>query len=68
MPRTRGEAFETVAGDLLTELGYEASARGHDRRRLAAYRAKTGAWGAAWGLRPSARRSAAGDAGIPYRL
>ena len=44
MPRADREAFETVAGDLLHELGYEVSARGHDRRRLAAYRAKTGAW------------------------
>ncbi len=37
-------AFETVAGDLLDELGYEATTRGHDRRRLAAYGAKTRAW------------------------
>ena len=38
-------AFEAVAGDLLAELGYDASTRGHDRRRLArTYRAKAGAW------------------------
>ena len=37
-------AFEAVAGDLLAELGYDASTRGHDRRRLAVYRAKAGAW------------------------
>jgi hypothetical protein len=37
-------AFEAVAGDLLDELGYEVSKRGHDGRRLAAYRAKTAAW------------------------
>ena len=33
-------AFEAVAGDLLHELGYEATTRGHDGRRLAAYRAQ----------------------------
>ena len=37
-------AFEEVAGELLAELGYEVARRGHDRRRLAAYRAKTAAW------------------------
>ena len=37
-------AFEDVAGDLLAELGYEVTAPGHDRRRLAAYRGKTAAW------------------------
>jgi Sulfotransferase family len=37
-------AFEAVAGDQLDELGYEVSERGHDGRRLAAYRAKTAAW------------------------
>ena len=37
-------AFESVAGDLLAELGYDVDSRGHDRRRLAAYRAKTAAW------------------------
>jgi hypothetical protein len=37
-------AFESVAGDLLAELGYEVSRRGHDRARLAAYRAKTEGW------------------------
>jgi hypothetical protein len=37
-------AFEAVAGDLLNELGYEVTVRGHDARRLAAYRAKTDAW------------------------
>ena len=34
-------AFEAVAGDLLHELGYEATTRGHDGRRLAAYRARS---------------------------
>jgi hypothetical protein len=37
-------AFEGVAGGLLDELGYEVTTRGHDARRLAAYRAKTSAW------------------------
>jgi hypothetical protein len=37
-------AFEGVAGDLLAQLGYEVTSRGHDARRLAAYRAKTTAW------------------------
>jgi hypothetical protein len=37
-------AFEAVAGDLLGELGYDVTTRGHDSRRLAAYRAKTAAW------------------------
>ena len=37
-------AFESVAGDVLDELGYEVTTRGHDARRLAAYRAKTAAW------------------------
>jgi hypothetical protein len=37
-------AFEIVAGDLLRALGYDATTRGHDRRRLAAYRAQTSAW------------------------
>jgi hypothetical protein len=37
-------AFESVAGGLLDELGYEVSLRGHDRVRLAAYRAKTEGW------------------------
>jgi hypothetical protein len=37
-------AFESVAGELLHELGYEVSTRGSDRRRLAAYEAKTRAW------------------------
>jgi Sulfotransferase family len=37
-------AFEAVAGDLLAELGYETSERGHAASRLAAYRAKTAAW------------------------
>ena len=36
--------FERVAGDLLADLGYEAATRGHDRGRLAAYRARTSAW------------------------
>jgi hypothetical protein len=37
-------AFESVAGDLLAELGYATSLRRTSARRLAAYRAKTGAW------------------------
>ena len=37
-------AFAAVAGDLLDELGYEVEARGRDRARLAAYRAKTAGW------------------------
>lgn len=37
-------AFEAIAGDLLDELGYAVTTRGHDGRRLAAYRAKTAAW------------------------
>jgi len=37
-------AFEAVAGDLLAELGYDVESAGHDRVRLAAYRAKTAAW------------------------
>lgn len=44
MPGPDREAFEAVAGDLLLDLGYEVAARGHDRARLAAYRAKTAAW------------------------
>jgi hypothetical protein len=44
MPAADRAAFEAVAGDLLDELGYEVSARGHDRWRLAVYRAKTAAW------------------------
>jgi hypothetical protein len=36
--------FETVAGDLLHELGYESTLRGRGRRRLAAYRTKSWAW------------------------
>ncbi len=42
--RPTAQAFEEVAGELLAELGYEVARRGHDRRRLAAYRAKTAAW------------------------
>lgn len=37
-------AFERVAGDLLDELGYEVTERGHDTMKLAAYRAKSAAW------------------------
>jgi hypothetical protein len=44
MPADDRRAFEGVAGDLLAELGYEVTAPGHDRRRLAAYRTKTAAW------------------------
>lgn len=43
-------AFEAVAGELLDELGYEVTTRGHDGRRLASYRAKTAAWRAVGAL------------------
>jgi hypothetical protein len=52
-------SFEAVAGDLLHELGYEATTRGHDGRRLAAHRARTAAWrgvGAAMQRSPLWRR------------
>ena len=48
-------AFEAVAGDLLAELGYEASTRGHDARRLATYRAKAGAWRAVGAVTQTSR-------------
>ena len=57
-------AFEAVAGDLLHELGYEVARRGHDGRRLAAYRAKTAAWRGVGRARCSARRSG----GVATRL
>ena len=44
MPAAEAAAFEAVAGDLLSDLGYTVTERGHDRARLAAYRTKTGAW------------------------
>ena len=44
MPPGERGAFERVAGDLLAELGYEVSARGHAGARLAAYRLETAAW------------------------
>ena len=44
MPPEDVAAFESVAGDLLGDLGYDVSIRGSDRRRLAAYEAKTRAW------------------------
>jgi Sulfotransferase family len=44
MPPTDIAAFEAIAGDLLAELGHEVSRPGRDRRRLAAYAAKTRAW------------------------
>jgi hypothetical protein len=44
MAPTDVAAFEHVAGDLLDDLGYDVTTRGHDARRLAAYRAKTWAW------------------------
>ncbi len=43
-------AFEAIAGELLVELGYEVSSPGSDRRRLAAYTAKTRAWRAVGAL------------------
>ena len=48
-------AFDAVAGDLLAELGYDASTRGHDGRRLAAYRAKAAAWRAVGAVTQSSR-------------
>lgn len=42
-PADRG-AFESIAGSILSELGYEVEMRGRGRRRLAVYRAKTAAW------------------------
>jgi len=44
MPSDDVRAFEAIAGDLLGELGYDVSVPGRDRRRLAAYEAKTRAW------------------------
>jgi hypothetical protein len=44
MPPEDVSAFESIAGDLLRELAYEVSTPGSDRRRLAAYEAKTRAW------------------------
>ena len=44
MAREDVTAFESIAGDLLHELGYEVSTPGSDRRRLRAYEAKTRAW------------------------
>lgn len=37
-------AFESVAGDLLAELGYEVGTRGRAPARVALYRTKTAAW------------------------
>ena len=50
MPAADTAAFEATAGDLLHGLGYEVSTPGSDRRRLAAYRAKTRAWRAVGAL------------------
>ena len=50
MPAADTAAFETTAGDLLHGLGYEVSTPGSDRRRLAAYAAKTRAWRAVGAL------------------
>jgi hypothetical protein len=50
MPSADVAAFEATAGDLLHELGYEVSNAGTDRRRLAAYEAKTRAWRAVGAL------------------
>ena len=61
-------AFEAVAGGLLSDLGYEASDRGHDRKRLASYRAKTAAWNAVGALTQRSplwrRRHAVLDPGV----
>ena len=48
-------SFDAVAGDLLAELGYDASTRGRDGRRLAAYRAKARAWRAVGAVTQSSR-------------
>lgn len=37
-------AFESIAGDLLAELGYDVERRRRDPARLAAYRVKSAAW------------------------
>jgi Sulfotransferase family len=50
MPAQDVAGFEAVAGDLLHELGYEVSTRGHGRTKLAIYRAKTAAWRAVGAL------------------
>jgi hypothetical protein len=61
-------AFEAVAGDLLSDLGYGTSTRGHDRARLTIYRAKTAAWNAVGGLTQRSplwrRRHAVLDRGV----
>jgi hypothetical protein len=44
MPPEDVAAFESIAGDLLRDLGYDVSTAGSDRRRLAAYGARTRAW------------------------
>ncbi len=43
-------AFESVAGDLLAELGYPATERGHGHAKLTAYRLETKAWRAVGAL------------------
>ena len=43
-------AFESVAGDLLAELGYETTSPGSSAARLGAYRVKTSAWRATGAL------------------
>jgi len=50
MPAADRRAFESVAGDLLADLGYQVDDAGHDRARLAVYRAKTAAWRAVGAL------------------
>jgi hypothetical protein len=44
MPPEDVAAFESIAGDLLRDLGYDVATPGRDRRRLAAYEARTCAW------------------------
>ena len=44
MPQADVAAFESIAGDLLDELGYDVSRPGRDARRLALYAARTRAW------------------------
>jgi hypothetical protein len=44
MPPQDVMEFESVAGALLAELGYDVARPRTDRTRLAAYRARTAAW------------------------
>ena len=61
-------AFEAVAGDLLHELGYEVTTRGHERPRGSPPTARRRRRGAASARRCSARRSGAAPPSLPLRL